>query len=118
MSTKISISSSGPAERALVAIESCLSAQRWTQWARNFVRFSTSQFDGHGCKPPAKFSDHLISTAIWGIKSRKQSATLRYKMGPLVFLYNSLNSNSFSSEADQKGDCGHVPPPRLDSTTV
>ncbi len=118
MSTKISISSSGPAERALVAIESCLSAQRWTQWARNFVRFSTSQFDGHGCKPPAKFSDHLISTAIWGIKSRKQSATLRYKMGPLVFLYNSLNSNSFSSEPDQKGDCGHVPPPRLDSTTV
>jgi len=30
----------------------------------------------------SKFSDHLISTAIWGIKSRKEPVTFHYKMRP------------------------------------
>jgi hypothetical protein len=86
MSTKIPISSTGPAEIALVAIESCLSGLRWTQGARNFLRFGMSCLAKHSTTPSSQFSNQLISTAICDLKSRKQSATLRYKMRPAVFL--------------------------------
>jgi hypothetical protein len=82
MHTKISISFSSPSERAFVAAESCLSGQRWTQGARNFARFGASRLGGRGCNGASKFSDHLISTAIWGIKSRKEPVTFHYKMRP------------------------------------